>query len=1107
MQVAVDNIIAGMISLSTLNWHEFFASVSAVDAVLAEDPAGVYSSMDFATQESYRRVVERVARRSAESETEVAQYVVRLALGARQADRRERAHVGYYLVDDGLPELERAFKYRCGLAERAARVVLRLQTLMYLLALAAISAVLVVGCVAYALRSGASLPALAGVAMLSLLPASEIASAGLRLTLKFGFRPQPLPRVDTSSGVPDEAATMVVVSAILSSATTVLESLETIEAHYLANQDNNIFFALLGDWNTAPQEKMPGDCALLAAAVNGVKALNARYNDGPKERFYLFHRRRLWNESEGEWIGWERKRGKLREFNRLLREVRDTSFTTCTADPNLLKRIRYVISLDSDSELPRDAARRLVGTILHPLNQPCLDADTGRIRRGYGILRPLVSCSPPKARRSRVPWILSGYTGVNPGTNSFAAAVPNAYRNLFDEGGRLGKALYDVDTFEAALRDRLPENTLLSNELLEGLCARTACVADVEIFEHSPSDYLVHARRAHRWTQGNWQLLPWLLPRVRGASGNYVRNVLPVIGRWKIIDNLRHSLIKPAILLWLVAAWTMLPGTPASWTKFILLMFAAPFYLHCTTELLVQARRKRETAKAWTAVKMSTSEALLSIVYLAHQAYLMTDAITRALSRLVLSREGLLERDTAAQINESTMGPLLFIRYMWPAAAIALAAVSLLAAEGAPAFTSAAPLLLGWFAAPLFAWWRGRRMRRACEALEKNMTQDVRLNARCTFRFLETALVHTHARSGHQTALKRAAPFDASLVDFGRLLLWTMSAYELGAIGRLELIERFESTLAAMENPRLLHGLRGNPGSADPFGMTATQHPLPGETGNLSAFLQTLKQRCIKLSCQPLFDEHIVDGVNDTLLLMKREYLGINTVALRREGKVMLGQLKEEMIMCLAFLRAAGREEAPRTTAAWRRFVDILGQRAAVIEFMLSSFSQKHPATTIHGLRSWTGYLRRQAEQLDRELYLFAPWTSVPTAHLVPIIRRQGERAFARWNCIVEGLDRLSTISGLPEKLDGLLVELEGLCRKLDQSLQPDPAERETVRKGCDELMGAMRDALRAANDAHWRYASLANRCQAVVDATDFRPLFDQEYRLLRSQFQVSMVG
>jgi cyclic beta-1,2-glucan synthetase len=902
---------------------------------------------------------------------------------------------------------------------------------------------------------------------------------------------------------------MVVVPTIFSSSARVRESLETIEAHYLANQDRNIFFALLGDWKAAPREEMPDDSALLAAAVKGIKELNARYNEGPQDRFHLFHRHRLWNQSEGEWVGWEKKRGKLREFNRLLRGARDTSYTTCTADPTFLKRVRYVISLDSDTELPRDAARKLVGTILHPLNRPRLDADIDCVTRGYGILQPLVSRQPPKARRSRIPQILSGYVGINPYTNPVAAAAPNVYQDLFGEGNYVGKALYDVDTFEAALTDRVPENSVLSHDLLEGLYARTALVTDVEIFDHSPSHYVVNSRRNHRWTRGDWQLLPWLLPRVRDARGHHARNMLPVIGRWKIIDNLRRSLIKPAILLWLVAAWTMLPGAPASWTVLILFVFAGPVYLDCTIKLLIQLGRNPEAAlraNAWALVKISTGAALSSTVYLAHQAYLMIDAIMRTLYRMFISRRHLLDWVTAARIHqESTLSLRLFVLYMWPASVGALVGLALLAINGAPALVPAAPLLLAWFASPWFACWMSRRMQMESDSLEEDVEMDARLNARWTCRFFETSVADTHLLGRHQMAQECVPSLGASPVNLGRLLVWMIAAHELGAIGTLELAERLESTLFAIENLLASRAVRGNSSPADALGTTTPQHVLIGERGNLAGFLRALKQRWIELSSQPLFDEHLVGGLTDTLLLMKNEFLGVRATTPRGQADVILFELYEEIEACLTFLRAR-REEGHQTTAHWGRLFNTIGQRAAVIEVMLSSFSEKCPAINVDEMRSWVNYLVRQTLELNREVYLFAPWTSVRTAQVSAIIRRQCPPALALWDHIILDLDRSTTISYTSEELDALQVKLARLCRQLEQSLPSDTVDRETALKRCAELRSAIEAATRASTDAKVRYAGLVNRCQLVAQ-TDFRPLFDEEYRLLTSQFQISMVG
>jgi hypothetical protein len=1108
MELATDNLIADLISLSTLNWHELFERACAVDLILREDPAGVYSLMDFLSQDTYRRVVERVAKSTEMTETEVARRAVCLASSPRQADSREQQHVGYYLVDEGRVELEKALNYRLGLVEYAVRFVKRRPTSLYLSALTAITLAIITGCLLFAIRSGAGLPALVCVALLSFVPASEIAWLGLRLICLRVFRPRSLPRMDTSLGLPDEAVTMLVVPTIFSSLLMVRESLERIEAHYLANQDSNVFFALLGDWKAAPREEMSDDSALLAAAVRGIKDLNARYKDGPENRFHLFHRRRLWNESEGEWVGWEKKRGKLREFNRLLRGARDTSYTTCTANPTFLKRIRYVISLDSDTQLPRDAARKLVGTILHPLNRARFDPFTDRVTRGYGILQPLVSCPPAKARRSRIPQILSGYVGVNAYTDPVAAATPNIYQDLFSEGNYVGKALYDVDTFEAALTDCIPENSVLSHDLLEGLYARCALVTDVEIFDQSPSHYVVRSRRNHRWTRGDWQLLPWLFPRVRNARGYSARNVLSAIGRWKIVDNLRRSLIKPMILLWLIAAWTILPGTPVSWTLVVLLMFAVPVYLDFTREFLRDLRRSRHAGRlkdAWVVTRFSTAEVLSSTVYLAHQAYLMVDAISRTLYRMLISRKHLLEWITAAEThNESTLSLRLFVRYMWPVSAAAMVGLALLSIRRPSALAAAGPLLLAWFASPLFAWWMSRRLQKQFDELEKDVEMNVRLNARCTCRLFETSVADTDLLGGDHMMAESTPSLEGSPTSLGRLPVWMMAAHELGAIGTIEFVERLESMLSATET--LLFSRDRLSNRRAPALGPPPQNVLIMETGNLAGFMRALKQHCIELSCQSLFDERVVLGITDTLLLIKNEFLNVRTMTPRGEGDVIVGELSQEIERCLAFLRAMQKEQ-PQTSGDWARFFNTIRQRAAIIEVMLVSFSDKCPQINVDGLRSWTSYLVRQALELDRELYVFAPWTSIRNARMTSIIRRHCASSVVLWNGIVEGLDNPPAISRFAGGLDVLLADLKRLSHQIDQSLRMDTVEHDNALRGCDELRSAIEGALHASIDAHSRYAALANRFQVVANSADFRALFDEEYRLLRSQFQMAMVG
>ena len=249
---------------------------------------------------------------------------------------------------------------------------------------------------------------------------------------------------------------------------------------------------------------------------------------------------RLWNASEGRWIGWERKRGKIDEFVRLLRGAADTSFVERVGDLSVLPKITYCITLDSDTRLPRDAAKALIGIAMHPLNQPRVDARSRLVTEGYGIIQPRVSVTMASAAGSVFARVYAGHTGVDP----YTTAVSDVYQDLFGEGIYTGKGLFHVDAFHATLEGRVPENALLSHDLFEGLYARAALATDVEVVDDYPPTVLAHARRQRRWVRGDWQVLLWLFPFVPSRRG-IERNPLSIISRWKILDNLRRSLVPP----------------------------------------------------------------------------------------------------------------------------------------------------------------------------------------------------------------------------------------------------------------------------------------------------------------------------------------------------------------------------------------------------------------------------------------------------------------------------------------------------------------------------------------------------------------------------------
>jgi len=822
-----------------------------IDPELAKDPAGVYSKMDFATRDRYRHVIERISKRTKKNEPEIARIALRMAqeahdqiwsapakrsgdgaldestgsseqskapsplrfAGALQSDDTSRAHVGYFLVGEGLLRLESEAGYRPRLGDQMLRAVKRNAPLAYLGTFAAVTALIVGVTVVALLQAGAGFVISAIAALLMLIPASELALSVINWDVTHVFEPHLLPKIDLSKGITSAARTMVVVPVILNDENTVAALLDKLEITYLANQDELLHFALLGDFVDAPSESMPNDREILECAKDGIEELNRRYSGGAPVRFHLFHRPRKWCETEGKWIGWERKRGKLREFNRLVLESLDgakeaggtpavpvKSFIVATAGAELLAQIRYVITLDADTQLPRDAARRLIGAAIHPLNQPRFDRETQTVVSGYSILQPRVSISLESGSRSLFARIFSGNTGIDP----YTTAASDVYQDLFGEGIYTGKGLYDVDAFERALHGRVPEQTLLSHDLFESIFARAALVSDIELLDDYPAHYDTYAMRQHRWTRGDWQIAGWLRRYVLDGQGNKQRNRISAISRWQILDNLRRSLLAPAMILLLIAAWTILPGNPIWWTLFTVITLAFPVYAHVTTGLLIHPRGVPWTSHFWTVwgdIETNTAQFALVVVFLAHQAWLMIDAIVRTVYRGLLSQRHLLEWVTAARAEKSSRHDLRrFLQFMWPAEAITLAALVMIILSRQRALPIALPFLAAWVLSPLIAFWSSRRR---IEGALEFATKDVRTGriiARRTWRFFETFvgdedhwLPPDNFQEDPLVVAHRTSP-----TNIGLLLLSTLAAYDFGYVGLVELLERIEFTFASM---------------------------------------------------------------------------------------------------------------------------------------------------------------------------------------------------------------------------------------------------------------------------------------------------------------------
>ncbi|HEX2269983.1 MAG TPA: hypothetical protein VHH35_10625, partial [Pyrinomonadaceae bacterium] len=740
------------------------------------------------------------------------------------------------------------------------------------------------------------------------------------------------------------------------------ELVERLEVHFLANQDKNVYFALLGDFADAKSEETPNDSSLLAVAQSGIEALNRHHGEA---RFHLFHRKRLWNPGEEKWMGWERKRGKLEEFNRLLRGADDTSFVVRTADDALLNSVRYVITLDSDTQLPRDVARKLVGAAIHPLNRPRINAAENRVTRGYGILQPRVSISLSSASCSKLVQIFSGYTGIDP----YTTAVSDVYQDVFGEGSFTGKGLYDVDAFQRTLEHRAPENSLLSHDLFECLFARCALTTDIELLDDYPASYQAYAKRLHRWTRGDWQIARWLLPVVIDDKRNRIRNVVPLIGRWKILDNLRRSLFAPSLFLWLVAACTIFPGSPLVWCLFAFLTIAFPVYLHVTTGLLIHPKGIPWTSHFWNLwgdFRTNTLQIALSFVFLAHQSFLMCDAIFRTIYRKLISRKRLLEWVPSADTQRATRNDFSsFLRFMLPAEVLTLSALGLTLALRPGALPVIGVLSAIWLLSPVVAYLVSRPRVHQQETLNTVDAEFARLIARRTWRFFETfvgAEDNWLPPDNYQEDPSPVVAHRTSPTNMGLLLLTTSSAHDLGYVGSLEFVEREELTFASMARLGRLEGHFFNWYDTRTLEPLLPQYISTVDSGNLAGHLVALKQACFEFSETKLFDERVILGLSDTVNALALEAATLGSFR-QRTVVVTVRHLEDEITACRKLLQL----DDDGNLASWFSLLDSLTRRAVEIEDIVNALAHEHGELIFKELRWWVGALKHQVSSHRRD--------------------------------------------------------------------------------------------------------------------------------------------
>ena len=1069
-QASVGNSICSLRFLDTLDWQEFVEGQSVVEKTLRTDPAKIYAKMDFATRDAYRHTIERIARFSKKTELEVALMAIALAKANASLPDDRRAHVGFFLIGKGVTILEHATEMQIPISRILPRIMRKRPLPFYLGSLLMVTLAVAIPLLQMAMAFGISPWMLCLVAVLSVLCISQLAVSVVNWFVTIFVQPSALPRLDFSKGIPAVDATLVVVPTMLASVRGVEALLESLEVRYLANCDDQVYFALLTDFCDAAEEHKVGDDELLKRMSEGVEALNQKYKSDRPCIFYFFQRPRRWNAAERIWMGYERKRGKLSDLNRCLRGGDPNHFSKIVGNLAVLPHIKYVITLDTDTQLPRDAARQLAATMAHPLNRPVYDTKRGLIVEGYTILQPRVAVSLPSARRSRFVKLFSGDPGIDPYTRT----VSDVYQDVFHEGSFIGKGIYDVDAFERAVGGKFPENRILSHDLLEGSYARAALVSDVQLFEEFPSRYSADTRRRHRWIRGDWQIAAWLLPRLPGLDMRRVQNPLTGLSRWKIFDNLRRSLIPLALLALLLLGWLLFPVNAGAWGLLILCIIVMPSLLVVFTELLRQPKDvpfHLHLKNVSETLACQSAQALLTVAFLPYDASISLDAVARTWWRLLFSRRNLLEWQTSNDSECDDNNTLQsFFTAMICAPLVAVAASMLFYLLGNPPSWTIFGFLSLWVVSPAIAWWISLLITEKPVELSPEQIRKLHKLSRRTWCYFETFVTAEEnwlPPDNFQEYPQGVIATRTSPTNIGLAMLSTLAAHDFGYLSLRGLTERLARTLNTVE--KLEHYL----GHFYNWYDTRTLKPMVPlyistvDNGNLAGLLLTLHSGLLEIADQSWNPARILPGLRDTLDVWREQTRG--------SGNIGSFEVLDKLLV-----------QNPASPAETTQMLDQLIE--AAIKVVVAKIEPDNE------FEAWRNIFEQSCREHREEILAAFPWMKLQKAfqgQLRTDLALELETFWQQLNTPVSVRQLVATTDKRQTKLDALL-----------NSARNSPENAELIK-----LLSALRLLLDAAGTTALATLSqlenLAKRCDELA-RMDFSILYEPTRELFSIGYNVS---
>ena len=958
-QVSISNSIASLRFLAGINWPDFVENLSVVDKILQNDPIEAYSKMDFATRDQYRHVIEKIAKSSPLAETEVASKAIEMAqqVMLQKGTQDRAAHVGYYLIDKGLRQLELNSKTSFTFPQKLKRLSLRLPLLSYLGSIFVIISILTWGFLEMAYSGGIEGWLLWMIGAVLALSTSCLAVTMVNWLVTFLSDPKPLPRMDFTKRVPSTSQSLVVIPTMIANVHNIETLVEDMEVRFLANRDENIYFGLLTDFLDANAETLPEDEPLITYLSEKVKILNEKYKKPQGNIFFLFHRARVWNPNERVWMGYERKRGKLSDLNALLRGNSRDKFSVIIGSTNLLQNVKYVITLDTDTELPRDSARQFIGTMSHPLNSPHFDTKKQIVTEGYTILQPRVAVSLVGTNRSRYARLF----GHEPGIDPYTRASSDVYQDLFSEGSFIGKGIYDVDSFEQTISNRFPENRILSHDLLEGCYVRAGLISDVLLFEDYPTTYYADVKRRHRWIRGDWQLLPWLLPFVPVFKGPSQRNPLSALSRWKLFDNLRRSLVPFGLTALLLIGWTL--PSPWFWTLVVIGIIFIPSLVISTIDLFDKPEEvlfRQHLIQSREGALRHLTQAAFMLMNLPYEAFYSLDAILRTCWRLIVSKKRLLEWNPSGNTNQLTFSKIIsFFQFMWIAPLISTISIVGLAALLPISFVVAWPFLVLWFVSPAIVWSLSRPITPHLAKFTSAQNRFLFNVSRKTWFFFEKFVTERDNWLPPDNFQEHPNPVIAhrtSPTNVGLSLLANLTAYDFGYIHAGELLVRTSNTFNTLKMMEKYRGHFYNWYDTESLKPLQPLYISSVDSGNLAGHLLTLKPGLLSMPDQKILGNRLLEGINDTLMII-----------VQLSGK----RVPESISNFLKIMETYLGSPPNTVTGVWQ----CLNKLKESSEIIVKSFKDKYDSL----VAEWANTLMLQCQHSLDELMYLAPWANLPS--------------------------------------------------------------------------------------------------------------------------------